>query len=236
MRLRRIPGCFVFSCRDFYWGLFEADFWKAFTKEANSTEHESQTGNATDTKRQLANFSNTEDHLAFDKYFTHYQIHVTPEGNAREQFRHPLLLRFFCETYRGEHVGTIRDVRLKHLFDRYWKQKLGSMADRMRDQDTRARVQDLVAKFGDCIVGIAREMLTQCRRSLPVPIAREKAQSAHQTLVVDLPYSRIVDEYIILEEVEAGNGGTQVVFVFEEFMEYAMAARCCRNGQTTRST
>ena len=34
-----------------------------------------------------------------------------------EQCRHPLLLRFFCEAYRGQEIGDIEDIRLKELFD-----------------------------------------------------------------------------------------------------------------------
>ena len=41
-------------------------------------------------------------------------------GDAAEQCRHPLLLRFFCEAYSGQDVGELEDIRLKELFDRYW--------------------------------------------------------------------------------------------------------------------
>ncbi len=215
---------FVFSCRDFYWGLFEAPYWRGFTTVANSAAEDRRAEQAASTTRRLANFSHTEDSLAFEKYFAHYQISVHPEGNAREQFRHPLLLRFFCETYRGENVGTIRDVRLKNLFDRYWQQKLQSMAERMRDQGELALLPEIVDRVAYCIIGIAREMLHRCSRSLPASVAREQDTSRQQTSVVYLPYGRIIDEYIILEEVsEEATGETQVAFVFEEFMEYAMA-------------
>lgn len=210
---------FLISCRDYYWGLFEADFWNSYTRVSSSVQGEERT------KRQLANFSYAEDNDAFEKYFAYFKITVRTEGNARDQFRHPLLLRFFCETYRGQNIGVIRDVRLKDLFDCYWNNKLLSIAERMVVQGEVGIVAELANFVGDCLTRIAREMLDANNRTLPVGIAQELTDSSLKKSVLQSPYGRILDEYIILEELSElyDPNDIKVAFVFEEFMEYAMA-------------
>ena len=210
---------FLISCRDYYWGLFEADFWNLYTRISSSVPGEERT------KRQLANFSYAEDSDAFEKYFTYFKITARPEGNARDQFRHPLLLRFFCETYRGQNIGVIRDVRLKDLFDCYWNKKLLSIAERMVSQGEIGIVAELANFVGGCLTRIAREMLDASDRTLPVRIAQELTDSSLKRSVLQSPYGRIIDEYIILEELSELHdpNDIKVAFVFEEFMEYAMA-------------
>ncbi|MEM1254981.1 MAG: serine protease [Cyanobacteria bacterium P01_H01_bin.21] len=210
---------FLVSCRDYYWGLFEADFWNEYTRVTSSLPGEKRT------KRKLANFSYAEDSDAFEKYFAHFNIRVRPEGNAREQFRHPLLLRFFCETYRGQNMGTIRDVRLKDLFDCYWDNKLLSVAERMIVQGEVGIVAELADFVGNCLTQIAGKMLDTNNRTLPVRTAQELTDSSLKRSVLQSPYGRILDEYIILEELSElyDPNEVNVAFVFEEFMEYSMA-------------
>jgi hypothetical protein len=84
---------------------------------------------------------------------------VQPYGNALEQFRHPLLLRFFCETYTGQRLGRLGDIRLKDLFDTYWQTKLASIAERMVDQGLVGVSGEIAQYVGGCILGIASYML-----------------------------------------------------------------------------
>ncbi|MGK7955602.1 MAG: trypsin-like peptidase domain-containing protein [Crocosphaera sp.] len=210
---------FLISCRDYYWGLFEGGFWNSYTRVSSSVPGEERT------KRQLANFSYAEDSDAFEKYFAYFKITVRPEGNARDQFRHPLLLRFFCETYCGQNIGLIRDVRLKDLFNCYWNNKLLSIAERMVVQGEVGIVAELANFVGNCLTRIARQMLDANNRILPVRIAQELTDSSFKRSVLQSPYGRILDEYIILEELSEldDQNDIKVAFVFEEFMEYAMA-------------
>lgn len=207
----------VVSCRDYYWGLFEAAWWSPFVR-THQDERKS-------TKRTLHNFTPEEATNAFEAYFKHFDVSAQPHGNALEQFRHPLLLRFFCETYRGERLGGLRDIRLKDLFDTYWDRKLSSIAERMIDQGTFSTARDLQRLIGDCILAIAGHMLTNNTRALSVSAAHKLTRSDSLPSDMPVPYVRILDEHIVLEELDAwGTADTTLVaFVFEEFMEYAMA-------------
>ncbi|MGO7904929.1 restriction endonuclease [Rhizobium leguminosarum] len=205
------------SCRDYYWGLFDANWWGLFIR----SHHDERKS----TRRVLGNFSPEEAGHAFKLYFEHYEVSTQPLGNALEQFRHPLLLRFFCETYRGESLGRLRDIRLKDLFDTYWERKLGSIAERMIDQGTIGVLPELKRSVAKCILDIATHMLANNVRAIPVLTAQQLSLS--DTLPSQLPasYGRILDEHIVLEELDpwGTNETTLVAFVFEEFMEYAMA-------------
>jgi len=201
----------VVSCRDYYMGLFEADWWRTFTGKDN--------------RESLGNFTPEEATGAFAVYFSKYNVKVIPAGNAIEQFRHPLLLRFFCETYRDKNIGHLKDIRLKDLFDTYWVTKLESIAERMLDQGHIGRLPDISQYVGDCLLDIAQHMLENNTRVIPAILAQTLAKSNDLVSSLAAPYGRILDEHIILEELTANAPGGErlVTFVFEEFMEYAMA-------------
>lgn len=208
----------IISCRDFYWGLFDSDWWSLYLK---SKGEKSQSLN----KKHLGNYSTLEAQQAFQRYFSDYNITARPTGNALEQFKHPLLLRFFCETYHGLKIGELRDVRLKDLFDTYWEKKLDSIAERMINQGTIERVSSIKNHLGDKLKGIALMMLEQNTRAIDENDVRTIMQSESLGLLLATPLGRIIDEHIILEEIDVRGYDSKVMiaFVFEEFMEYSMA-------------
>jgi hypothetical protein len=207
----------LISCRDYYWGLFDAGWWAHFVR-SHQDERKA-------TRRVLGNFSPEEANQAFRLFFHQYGVSAQPQGNALEQFRHPLLLRFFCETYRGEALGRLRDIRLKDLFDTYWDRKLGSIAERMIDQGLPGVQPELRRLVGRCILDIAAHMLSQNVRSISVLTAQRLSHSEMLPSQLQAAYGRILDEHIVLEELDdwGTTENTLVAFVFEEFMEYAMA-------------
>lgn len=205
----------VISCRDYYWGLFEDPFWEEFVRVPSKPPKLF--------RRQLGNFTREEAEKAFETYFRMFNIDVKPEGNAWEQFRHPLLLRFFCETHGGMHLGVIRDIRLKDLFDRYWASKLTSIAVRMVDQGDLATIRDLEGHVANCLLTIAGNMLYGNTRALPLEEVLRITNSETPTRRLQGPFGRILDEHIILEELSQTDQRIEVAFVFEEFMEYTMA-------------
>ena len=63
------------------------------------------------TKRPTSTFFSTKEHeQALTLYLDHYKITGKPVGDAAEQCRHPLLLRFFCEAYKEQDVGQATDL------------------------------------------------------------------------------------------------------------------------------
>jgi len=215
---RTLGIAIVASCRDYYWGLFDAPWWNEFLKSSSDNSRKNN-------KFQLGNFSVEESEGAFKLYFQGYGISVHPEGNAREQLRHPLLLRFFCETHQGMQIGALRDIRLKDLFDQYWVTKVGSIAERIMDQGELGIFQDISDYISECILAIASKMLQENIRAIPVSQAHLLTHSTERIERFRLPYGRILDEHIILEEISLLNPNCEklVAFVFEEFMEYSMA-------------
>ena len=209
----------LLSCRDYYWGMFDASWWDGFVRV------EQKGGDQKNTKRLLGNFNSTEGASAFALYCQRYEISAQPEGNAQEQLRHPLLLRFFCETNRGKRIKALRDVRLKELFDHYWNAKLRSIAERMLEQGEVGVVTELMAGVGQSILNVAGSMLQSNKRTIPTSLALSLTMSSGRSSQLFTPYGRILDEHIILEELSSLKADTETVvaFVFEEFMEYAMA-------------
>lgn len=226
----------VITCRDFYWGVFKGSFWEGATVNplpAEIAEDEEGTPGSGDFSR----FTTGEQEKALGLYLAHYRITGRPIGDAVEQLRHPLLLRFFCEAYKGQEVGEVRNIRLKELFDRYWDRKLASAAERMIKSGDE-RVQGVLQKeLGDYLLSVAAYMLRSNVRAIPegdMPKATGLTERRGDPRTV---YGRIRDEFIILEERERGQGrrkAVQVAFVYEEFMEYTMARSLIRDWDAAK--
>ncbi len=221
----------VVTCRDYYWGLFKGRFWDGATLSAHPVETDpDQSGE--ETGHEFSYFADDEHALALALYLEHYQIMGRPVGNAAEQCRHPLLLRFFCEAYRGQEVGDIEDIRLKELFDRYWARKLESIAERMIQQGDERLQGALGTEVGTYLLTVAAYMLHHNVRAIPLTEMSEVTGYPERHGDPRSVYGRIRDEFIILEEQERGTGrrtSRQVAFVYEEFMEYVMARSLLRD-------
>lgn len=216
--IENIGFSIIISCRDFYWGLFDSDWWPQHLK-TNSA------GNQSQNKKHLGNYSTSEVQNAFQLYFNAYNITAKPIGNALEQFRHPLLLRFFCETYTGQKIGELKDVRLKNLFDTYWDKKLKSIAERIINQGLIERKNAIESRLGENLKEIALIMLENNTRAIEESEAQKMMQTESPGLLLATPLGRIIDEHIILEEIDLRGYDSKILiaFVFEEFMEYSMA-------------
>ncbi len=212
-----IGASVIVSCRDYYWGLFDADWWAHFTTDRGRKKKVNN--------YSLANYNSNEALEAFRIYFEQYQVSVTPKGNAIEQFKHPLLLRFFCETYKGQVLGELKDVRLKDLFDKYWENKFKSLAERIIAQGKLENSNVLQEQISEKVISVALLMLKENTRSIAQKKVHEIMWVDGSDSILKSPYGRIMDEHIIMEELESYGyvKETKVAFVFEEFMEYAMA-------------
>jgi HEAT repeat protein len=222
----------VVTCRDYYWGLFKGQFWEGATVNSLPAEDGVDEDDIEVEADDLSRFAADEHERALDLYLAHYTISGRPVGDASEQCRHPLLLRFFCEAYWGQDVGQVGDIRLKELFDRYWDQKLVSIADRMIKQGDERLQDGLAEEVSAYLLNVAAYMLHNNVRAVPLSAM---TQATKRTERYDDPrsvYGRIRDEFIILEEKERVKGRCeelQVAFVYEEFMEYVMARSLMRD-------
>jgi len=209
----------IISCRDYYWELFKDSYWKSFTYNDFETENSQN--------HTLFYFSETENEEAQRKYFDFFNIKGRLGNEALSQCRHPLLLRFFCESYKDKNIGNgiIEDIRLKKLFDTYWQKKIESIAEKNIHQG-----QEIPYKFSfedteKYLFKLANYMLSNNTRAVPLSSLREIVGEEDYKNIKS-SYSRIRDEYIILEELYVYNKLKKIInisFVYEEFMEYVMA-------------
>ncbi len=218
----------VITCRDFYWNLFKGPFWDEAivnTLPVDGTHDDREVDPAT-SQDNFYHFAAAEQNQALTLYLHHYAIAGRPVGAALDQCRHPLLLRFFCEAYRGQNIGELEDIRLKELFDRYWDQKLLSIAERRLQQGEERTQAGLIDDVASYLLNIADYMLRHNERALLLTKLSEATRTTEATTDPRSLYGRIRDEFIILEEQERGKGKRrvlQIAFVYEEFMEYVMA-------------
>jgi HEAT repeat protein len=215
------PIKLIITCRDYYWNIFEGQFWegKTFNARPDDEKYESE---------QFYDFSLDEHRIAVNLYFQSYEITGNLSENALNQCRHPLLLRFFCEAYKGQNIGNgvIQDIRLKELFDQYWSKKLASIAER-RIQQGEERLQEwLIEEVSSYLLHLASYMLYHNVRTIPLLELKMASGIEEDFASIRSIFGRIRDEYIILEEKQFGSRlkkTVHVAFVYEEFMEYVMA-------------
>jgi hypothetical protein len=194
------------SCRDIYWSFFEEDRWRPFVGGLR--------------RGDLQEFSVEEHEKALPLYLTHYRIRCKLEGSALTACRHPLLLRFFCEAYASpgggwRELGTMRDIRLKELFDEYYARK----TDQIR-RSVRHRNADLARAFLSYLGANLYD--TGSVGLLTTDIARVTGE--RDTTTANSLYLRFLDEDVILEEDPTADVECRRVhFVYEEFMEYVIA-------------
>ncbi len=232
MRGKRIK--LVVTCRDYYWGLFKGDFWDEVVYNELPSENDENLSTS-----DFSYFASSEHAIVLPLYLEQYKITGMLVGDALEQCKHPLLLRFFCEAYRGQDIGdgVIQDIRLKELFDKYWDKKSESIAERMLKQGQVRLQKGLIANVENYLSNVASYMLRNMIHAIPLD-RLPTASGVDEDL--DDPrslYGRIRDEFIVLEEQEHISGSIkyfQVAFVYEEFMEYVMARSLLRDWSRER--
>jgi len=203
---------FVFTCRDIYWTFFEDAKWVSASNIVR--------GN-------LYSFSSREQELALDAYLKYFNIEVNLGVMAKERCKHPLLLRFFCEAYSRStrekvNLGSVPEIRLKPLFDDYWKAKVSGLAG-----DANKITQSVVEGTLYKLVSYMFESNVASLTTEQIPQITGVSELDSQ----DSVYLRLLDEDIIIEETPTSDVGVRkVIFVYEEFMEYS-AARYLQNIQ-----
>jgi len=194
------------TCRDIYWHFFQYDLWSHFVFEMKQNE--------------LYQFSPSEYKRAIPLYLSYYKIKADLASAAKEACRHPLLLRFFCESYydpKGSWVnlGLISDIRLKELFDTYYDRKTEQIRQFLGHHNA-----DAASRF---LINIVKEMYVQQSATL-LTSHIEQATGETDTSTQDSIYLRFLDEDVIIEEEPTADIDLRRVhFVYEEFMEYVLS-------------
>lgn len=204
------PVKFLISCRDIYWRYFEDDWWLSH--------------GAFVARDALYSFTHVEYDKALPRYMRAFDIDMELTGKARDDLRHPLLLRFFCEAYRGTpaaptQAGRLNEIRLLELFDAYCIRKFDQIRARLGLLDAN--------EIATYLTMIALAMVDLRTRTLPVGTVAQKARiefGERSRRTVDSRYVQILDEDILIEERPVQSlSETVVTFVYDEFMEYMIA-------------
>lgn len=209
-----LPVKFVVTCRDIFWSFFDQTLWAPFLFER--TIHE------------LPGFEERQIDGAIEAYFRAFGIRGHLAGAAREKCKHPLILRFFCEAYSGRDIRDFQDLRLKDLFDEYWRRKREEIAESLgQGNDGGRRVEMFVMRLVD---HMADRRATQVLLKDVVDITGEGDLDSDRSL-----YQRLLDQDVILEELppetafDRSQLARRVGFVYDEFYDYMMALAHVRN-------
>ncbi|HEX6182616.1 MAG TPA: response regulator [Pyrinomonadaceae bacterium] len=203
------PVTILAACRDVYWPFFDTSLWPAAQWSVFKVEFDV--------------FSRREAPRAVSAYFDFYNIDVRLSAEAREKLSHPLILRFFCETY-GDPASAqkislpeVSDIRLKDLFGDYLDRKLELI------RHTAPRKRRTSREVEDYLFTLAGQM----RRAKSRAVSREDVPRVTSHADMESPASVYVailaEDIIIEEEPDKENRSINVVFTYDEFMEYMIA-------------
>lgn len=203
----RLPIKLVVTCRDIFWSFFSEERWHPFLFRNQIFE--------------LPSFAPERMEELISAYFEAFQITGQLLGSAREKCRHPLLLRFFCESHRGSKVHAVLDLRLKDLFDEYWQRKRQDIAQSIGPETGTIAVEEFLLKIVNhmATAEVTNVPLSEVRR-----ITAESDVESNRSI-----YKRLLDQDIIIEELppeqamDRSYTARRISFVYDEFFDYMMA-------------
>jgi hypothetical protein len=184
----------VVACRDIRWTQFEE------TVQRHLAAH-----------IQLQRFEDQERDAAVSRYMVDRQIicHLSP--SARETLRGPLLLRLFADTYAGESLGDVHDLRPLDVFKNYLQRGLEKVRLRAGSLDTKeaeALLQRLALQIWD-------------ERAISVD-SRSLGLSHNDFDLSASTFNELRNEGI-LRTTEGEKGRLYVRFVYDELAEFVIA-------------
>jgi hypothetical protein len=195
------------TCRDIFWSGFFFNESESFAQLLRKTH-------------LMKSFTDSEFRAAWVKYCNQFHLHVNRmSSSVAMALHHPLLLRFFCETYgsrTGEavEIAGVSDIRLKKMFDEYLSKKSQMIKLKLHHRTT--------VQIENTLMELARRMLHTRERWLEIGKFDELGDRS-TIESVDSLYVALLDEDVIIERAVSLAGKIMVTFVYEEFMEYMMA-------------
>jgi HEAT repeat protein len=182
------------SCRDVDWRLFEdEDRIVRFLYEPKRSI--GRTVNAL----YIESFTNKELQEAWEKYSNFYSLRGVLSTTLEDICRHPLMLQFLCEAFRGKAIPP--GIHRKEIFDQYWKEKLRVRVGAQRELSIYTIVDELLQKK---IVGLYESQVIQM-------IGAESYYSLLSEQVIIYTYS----DPILSQNI--------IGFTYEAFFEYSLA-------------
>jgi nucleoside phosphorylase len=196
----------IASCRDILWELF--------SRQLTPFLHDRS-------EIRLHDFDDAEWEAALRIYCASYDITLPDRPQALRAMRNPILLRFFCETNRGQRLQELAEFDLAAVFDGYLHEVVRRIGDRLMLLGPNM-VLDTLLRAGHA-------MWTKQSGTLELAdlgFTLEDAAPANSL------YNQLRSEGVIFEEVVPEpwqRGGIRIVY--DEFMEY-LIARAWSRGAT----
>ncbi len=155
-------------------------------------------------------YSNVEWRHAVKLYFDKYRMKCVLGPDAELALKNPLLLRFFCEAYQDQELGSIANIKLVNVFDHYLDRISFAIGERT-DMPSGNPIVNFLIQVAGCMWDV---------KSVTIEYDRLVAAAT----LNDQLYKSILSENIILEE-QAHQYSTRrkIRFLYDEFMEYMLA-------------
>jgi hypothetical protein len=199
--LARIQGLrirLLLSCRDI--------FWESFAHSLGPYLFEGR-------PVHLSDFDQRESAGAIPAYLEAYEIRAELGEDARRALSRPLLLRLFCEAYRGQTLGRIDSLRNVVVFDQYVKTSARLVADRLQFVDP--------APVVDQLLRIAEQIW---QRQQPSIEFESLSLSIRDAASVESIHVNLQNEGLLRANISNAAGPRRTFsFVYDELLEYCLA-------------
>src|SRR5690606_38198514 len=112
-----------FTCRDVVWNQVGYDLPKELLFVTGSNMEERY-------ELYIDDFGDEELETALALYHKQYNVDFTLAADARNQLKHPLLLRLFCEAHRDQSLGQVSAIPVAQTFEVYLDAKIAAIMNR----------------------------------------------------------------------------------------------------------
>lgn len=234
INLNMYPIYFCISCR--------SDFWQFFnTERLGDRTFLPDDGLPGQSTVELDLFPEEEMGKIIQKHLEWYNILGRIEGQARDQCRDPLMLRYFCEaytfrqsndrsdviTFSEKKIGVRRTLQRKEIFDLFVKNIRDRMDRRIKKLDNIDGSDDILSYTTNYIINIARLMYKNRRAFITIDEAKGVAQelnhpdgqlSEKEFKSEKSIFYMFIDEGLVLDRHQRG----KYYFIFESYYEYTL--------------
>lgn len=199
----------IITCREEYFNERFIELEKEFSTDLIRINRFNKSMNRLERKKNI------------DKYLKAYDINlINTSSYVYHQFTNELLLlRYFCESYKGETLNSIDDIYIYNMFDHYFNKKLEEIKNKasIDIKDNKA------VKFKEFMNVLIDYMIENTQFS-------NISKSVLNTGYEEICYEIISEDIIIKEDILVGNCfvkevETVISFTYDEFRDFLLARR-----------
>lgn len=188
----------ILSCRNIFWDLFSNTLKSSLFQNK---------------KIDLSEFSEQEINKAIQLYLKRFNIKSNFDASNLLSLRNPLLLRFFCETYRDYELEKVSNLELLSVFNLYVER----VEAKISEQLGLLRTEQIIV----ILTKLGHQMWLNRKTSLNLSELEITPEEASKSISI---YNLVRSENLIFEESLQYSATQRTVrFLYDEFMEYIIA-------------